>query len=232
MSKVKDSRVRVAVHVHTLYSPCAETKIEQIGDYCRQRGVNVLGITDHDTISGALAVKAAIGRHVRVIVGSEIKTRQGEIIGLFLKKEIEPGQGALETVEQIKEQGGLVYIPHPFDPFKIQRLKKAALMQVLDMVDMIEVYNAKVVFPVFYSVAANFAKRHNKVGAAGSDAHYLNAIGACLNEIDDFVSPEQFLENFKNVKLLITRSGPFRAWWVGIKNVLIQEGHVVRKYGR
>jgi hypothetical protein len=203
-----------------------------IGDYCRRRHIDAISITDHDSAAGALALKSIIGRDVKVIVGEEIKTRQGEIVGLFLKEEIEPGLEAVETVHRIKDQGGLVYIPHPFDPFKITRLKKSALMQVIDMVDIIEVFNAKVVFPVFYGVAANFAKRHGKLGAAGSDAHYLTAIDACLNKIKPFRGPEEFLKNFEDVELLIGRSAPFRAWWVGIKNILIGEGHGLKKYGR
>jgi hypothetical protein len=224
--------VNVALHIHTLYSACAETKLEQFGDYCRKKGVQAIGITDHDTTAGAIALKSVIGRDVRIIVGEEIKTRQGEIIGLFLNKEIEPGLEAKETVCRIKEQGGIVYIPHPFDPFKITRLKKRALMEVLDMVDIIEVFNAKVVLPVFYVLARNFASRHNKLGAAGSDAHYLPAVDACLNEIAPFSGPEEFLRNFQDARLIIGRSPFFRAWWVGIKNVLAAEGHFVKRYGR
>lgn len=222
----------MALHVHTLYSPCAETKLEQIGDYCRRRGVNMLGVTDHDTTAGALALKKVIGKGVKIIVGEEIKTRQGEIVGLFLNKEIQPNLDALDTVKQIKDQGGVVYIPHPFDPFKINRLKKSTLMEVLDYVDIIEVFNAKVVFPAFYVVASNFAKRHGKLGAAGSDAHYLTAIDSCLNQIEPFNTPEEFLKNFQDVNLMIGRTFPFRAWWVGIKNVLEGEGHVLKRYGR
>lgn len=232
MPEANGSRVNVALHVHTLYSACAETKLEEIGDYCRKRGVDALGVTDHDTTAGALALKAVIGKDVRIIMGEEIKSRQGEIIGLFLKHEIEPGLEARETAERIKEQGGIVYIPHPFDPFKINRLKKASLMEILDLVDIIEVFNAKVVFPVFYSVASRFAKRYGKLGAAGSDSHYLQSIDACLNQMNDFSNPQQFLENFKDARLMIGRSGPLRAWWVGIKNVLVGEGHVVKRYGR
>jgi len=218
--------------VHTLYSACAETRLEQIGDYCRAHGVDAIGVTDHDTTAGALALKSVIGKGVRVIVGEEIKTNQGEIIGLFLNEEIKPGLDPMETVLRIKEQGGIVYIPHPFDPFKINRLKRSALMQIIDHVDIIEVFNAKVVIPSFYVIARNFAKRHGKIGAVGSDAHYLPAINACLNQIDRFSTPEEFLNNFKDAKLVIGRSLPLRAWWVGVKNVLAGEGHVVKRFGR
>lgn len=230
MSEACLPEINVALHVHTIYSPCAETRLEEIGEYCRTRGVDVLGVTDHDTIAGALALKKMLG-DVRVIIGEEIRTRQGEIIGLFLNKEIEPNLDARETCKRIKDQGGLIYIPHPFDPFKIPRLRPSALMRVLDMVDMIEVFNAKTLFPVFSNIASRFTSVHGKIPAAGSDAHYLSAIDLCVNRMQDFSNPAEFLESFRNAQLQTHTCGPFRQWWVGIKNVLTSEGHRVRRYG-
>jgi len=226
-----DPKVNVALHVHTLYSACAETRVEEIGDYCRSRGIDVLAVTDHDTIAGALCLRAVVP-DLRIIVGEEIPTRQGEIIGLFLEHEIEPHLDALETCERIKAQGGLVCIPHPFDPFKIHRLRKHALMRVLDMVDIIEVFNAKSVFPVFNGVAVRFAERYGKAGAAGSDAHYLQAIDLCSNEMEDFTGPQEFLANLRKAKLVARRSSPLRTWYVGLKNILRGEGHEVKRFGR
>ncbi len=217
--------------MHTLYSACAETKLEDIEGYCRANDVDVVSITDHDSIASALELQR-ISPNLRVIVGSEIKSRQGEIVGLFLKSEIQPGLDALETCEQIKRQGGLVYIPHPFDPFKINRLKRKALMEVLDLVDIIEVYNAKLITPFYNITARRFADKYGKVGAAGSDAHYLSAIDVCVNEMDDFSTPEEFLCNLRNGRLVTRRSGVLRAWYVGLRNVLIGEGHHIKRYGR
>ncbi len=231
MSKAENPRVTVALHVHTLFSPCAETKLEQIPEYCREKGIDVIGITDHDSIAGALELKAKADG-LRVIVGEEILTAEGEIIGLFLHEEIKPGLSALGTCEQIKAQGGLVYIPHPFDPLKIRRLKKHALMQVLDYVDIIEVFNAKLNLPVFNSVAAKFAFDYGKAGAAGSDAHYLQAIDVCTNSMDDFSTPQEFLANLHFARLTTHRAYPMRTWWVGIKNALRGEGHHLKRYGR
>ncbi len=224
-------KVNVALHIHTLYSACAETRIEDIEGYCRRNNVDVVAITDHDTIAAALELKV-VSPDLRVIVGEEIKTRQGEIVGLFLEHEIEGGLDALETCQLIKQQGGLVYIPHPFDLLKINRLKKPALMQVLDMVDIIEVFNAKLVTPIYNIVADGFADQRGKVAAAGSDAHYLKAIAVCLNEIDDFSTPQEFLDNLRNGRLIAKRSGFLRAWYVGLKNVLRGEGHVIKRFGR
>lgn len=224
-------KINVALHIHTLYSACAETKIEQIEGYCRRNNVDVVAITDHDTIAGALELREK-SPNLRVIVGEEIKSRQGEIVGLFLEHEIEPGLDALETCRLIKEQGGLVYVPHPFDLLKINRLKKPALMRILDMVDIIEVFNAKLVTPIYNIVADGFADRQGKAAAAGSDAHYLKAISVCLNEMDDFSTPSEFLENLRNGRLIAERSGFLRAWYVGLKNIVRGEGHYVKRFGR
>lgn len=231
MPEVGSSRIRVALHVHTLYSACAETKLEQIGDYCREKAISVLGITDHDTIAGALALQK-VAADLRIIVGEEIHTRQGEITGLFLKEEIKPWLSARKTCELIKEQGGLVYIPHPFDPLKIRRLRKRALDDIIEFVDIIEVFNAKLNLPVFNVVAAKFAFDHGIAGAAGSDAHYLQAIDVCTNEMADFSTPEQFLTNLRTACLATQLSYPMRTWWIGIKNALRGEGHHLKRYGR
>lgn len=231
MSEGHRSRINVALHVHTLYSPCAETRLEDIEEYCKANGVDAISITDHDTIAGALQLKA-VSPNLRVIVGEEIKTAQGEIVGLFLQHEIAPGLDALETCDLIKQQGGLVYIPHPFDPFKINRLKRWKLMEVLDLVDIIEVYNAKLITPLYNMAARHFAEKHGKAGAAGSDAHYLKAIDVCVNEMEDFSTPQEFLENLRHGHLDTKRSGVLRAWYVGLRNVVAAEGHYVKRYGR
>ena len=220
-------RIRVALHVHTLYSACSETRLEEIPDYLREQGIDVLGVTDHDTIAGALALKAMFPE-LRLVVGEEIRTRNGEITGLFLKEEIEHGLSPVETCERIKAQSGLVYIPHPFDPFKFHRLRRHALYEVLPMVDIIEVFNGKANLPIFNSFAAAFARKHGKVGAVGSDAHYLYAIGLCTNEMADFQTPQEFLENLRHARLITEHTWPLRTWWVGIKNVLRGEGHKVK----
>lgn len=231
MSQADDSRVTVALHVHTLYSACAETKLEQIPDYCREKGIDIICITDHDTIAGAVALKEIAG-DLRVIVGEEIHTRQGEIVGLFLSEEIKPGLDALETCKLIKAQGGLVYLPHPFDPLKIRRLKKKALVKLLDYMDIIEVFNAKLNLPVFNVVAAKFAFDYGKAGAAGSDAHYLGAIDVCTNEMADFSTPEEFLTSVRTARLTTHSAYPMRTWWVGFKNALRGEGHHLKRFGR
>ena len=227
MPESDSPRIRVALHVHTLYSACAETKLEEIAGYCREQGIDVLGVTDHDTIAGALALKAA-APELRLIIGEEIRTANGEITGLFLSEEIPGGLSPVETCERIKAQGGLVYVPHPFDPFKFHRLRRHALYEALPIVDIIEVFNGKANLPIFNAFAAAFAKRHGKIGAVGSDAHYLETISLCTNEMEDFRTAQEFLESLRRARLVTEHQWPMRSWWVGIKNVLRGEGHKVK----
>jgi predicted metal-dependent phosphoesterase TrpH len=225
----ENKRVRVALHIHTLFSPCAETKLEDIESYCQSKRIDVIAITDHDTIGGAVALQATTS-NLRVIVGEEIRSEEGEIIGLFLKTEIEPGLSAVETCKRIKDQGGLVYIPHPFDIFKINRIRKRALAEILPMVDIIEVWNGKANLPIFNQFANQFAEEHQKVKAVGSDAHYLESIELCWNEMEDFADPQEFLKNLRQAHLATGHRYPLRTWWVGIKNILRGEGHVIKRF--
>lgn len=231
MSAACNTKINVALHLHTQISACSETRPEDISEYCISRGINVVGVTDHDTIAGAKILQS-LAKGIRVIIGSEIRTKQGEIIGLFLKNEIEHGLDARTTCEIIKEQGGIVYLPHPFDPFKIRRLKLKYIMQCLDLIDIVEVFNAKAAFPIFNKIGERFAAMNKKIAAVGSDSHYLESIDMCLNQIDDFNTPAEFLESMRNAEFIKKRSGSARGWWIGIKNVLIAEGHKVQRYSR
>ncbi len=229
MSEVNGSQVTLAIHIHTQYSACSDTRIDDIADYCRAKGVNVLGVTDHNTIAGALALKS-VANDLRIIIGEEISTRQGEIIGLFLNKEIEANLDALETCKRIKDQGGLVYIPHIIDPFKIHRMRLRTLMSILDSVDIIEIFNAKASMPVFNALSANFAEMYHKIRVAGSDAHYLQAIDLCVNKMRNFSTPQEFLASLSGAEIIAHRGGRLRAWWSGVKNVLCEEGHSVNRF--
>jgi hypothetical protein len=228
MFAIDGSIITAALHIHTEYSPCGVTRIDQIEKYCLDKEIDVVAITDHDTIAGALALEKIVSK-IRVIVGEEVTTREGEIVGLFLREPIKPRQSAKATCMQIKEQGGMVYVPHLFDPFKIHRLKTPSLLKVIDLVDIIEVFNAKTSLPMFNRMSVDFAKRHHKPGAAGSDAHYLESIDMCTMLMADFSTPQEFLANLADAELVAKRGGRARCWLGGVKNVLGQEGHKVRR---
>src|SRR5580693_442815 len=105
---------RFDLHLHTEYSPDCDTSLERIEAHCLAQGLTGLAVTDHNTLEGALRLRDRV-KSLQVIVGEEVSTRDGDVIGLFLREPIPPRLSALETMDAIHAQGGLVYLPHPFD---------------------------------------------------------------------------------------------------------------------
>jgi hypothetical protein len=179
------------LHMHTNHSHDCATDPEALLDHCIAQGLGAVAITDHNEVSGALEA-AALGKPITVIVGEEVKTSQGEVIGLFLRERIERGLTMDETIAAIQDQGGLVYMPHPFD--RMHTIPDpATLLRVLDSIDIFEVYNSRLLFDAFNDDAMRFAAKYNLIQAAGSDAHVLQGIGTALNQIPAFDGPEEFL---------------------------------------
>ena len=129
-----------------------------------------------------------------MIVGEELRTAAGEIIGLFLTERVPMGISHVDAAKAIRHQGGAVYIPHPFDPMR-RNLSEEALYELAeaDLIDAVEVLNAKTSLSSLNRRAAEFAAEFGIVGGAGSDAHVPDALGAAYVEIDDFDSPIEFL---------------------------------------
>ena len=159
----------------------------------RKRGLDALAITDHNRIEGAfeLARRAPFP----VIIGEEIRTSQGEIIGYFLKEFIPRGLTPEETIRRIREQGGLINIPHPFDSLRGSVIKRDALYRIGPTVDMIEVFNGRVIRKRENEMAVAYAKQIGKPAVAGSDAHIPYEIGRATIEISPFVDAQSFLSN-------------------------------------
>jgi glycosyltransferase involved in cell wall biosynthesis len=179
------------LHMHTSHSYDCATDPEALVDHCVAQGLGAIAVTDHNEVDGALEA-AALDRPITVIVGEEVKTSQGEVIGLFLKSRIEPGMSMGDTIAAIQEQGGLVYMPHPFD--RLHTIPDpATLLRHLDEIDILEVYNSRLLFDSFNDDALRFASKYNLIQAGGSDAHVLPGIGTALNRIPRFEGPEEFL---------------------------------------
>jgi Glycosyltransferase Family 4/PHP-associated len=186
-----DARILADLHMHTNHSHDCATPPADLLDHCIAEGLGAVAITDHNEISGALEA-ASLGRDITVIVGEEVKSSQGEVIGLFLHERIPPGMPMADTIDAITDQGGLVYMPHPFD--RLHTIPDAAtLLRVLDRIDIFEVYNARLLFEGMNEDALRFAAKYNLIQAAGSDAHVLPGIGTALNRIPPFSGPEEFL---------------------------------------
>jgi predicted metal-dependent phosphoesterase TrpH len=197
--------MKIDLHVHTTYSGDCLTPFEAIIEACRRRGLSV-AITDHNRIEGALAFREIAP--FPVIVGEEIDTLEGEIIGLFLEKGIPRGLTPEETIARIKEQGGLVYIPHPMDRVRRSVLRREALERITDQVDALEVFNARVTFPADNEEARRFAQEHGLPQGAGSDAHTPWEIGRAYVEMEPFNDPQEFLRHLAQGRVVGRLSNP------------------------
>jgi predicted metal-dependent phosphoesterase TrpH len=194
---VRDERppghVRVDLHVHTMWSGDSTTTPDELVEAVEQSGIDVLCITDHNAVAGAREVAGRLP--CDVVVGEELRTSQGELIGLFLTERVPMGTSPVEAARAIREQGGLVYVPHPFDPMR-RNLAEAALVELaeLGLVDAIEVLNAKTSLRSLNDRAAAFAVQYDLAAGAGSDAHVPGAIGAAYVEVEPFVDAASFLD--------------------------------------
>ncbi len=181
-------------HVHTYHSKDCAMAVEEILERASEVGLDVVAVTDHNEIAGGLEALALAERYgMRVIVGEEVKTSEGEVIGLFLTERIPPRLTFAQTIARIKEQGGIVYVPHPFD--RMHAVPGSTLLKAnLTDVDVIEVFNSRIAYPGFNERAVRFAERHRVPAAAGSDAHVLPGLGTALTGMGEFTGPDDFVE--------------------------------------
>jgi len=199
--------LKVDLHLHTHFSPDCDTPPQRLVARCLEVGLNCIAVTDHNTIRGALETRRIAP--FRVIVGQEVKTSQGEIIGLFLQEEIPPGLDPLETVERIKAQGGLVVLPHPCDPFRASVIQQGALEEVLPLADIIEVFNARNTLEAADRRARQLAEEYGLVMSAVSDAHTLQEVGHTYVEMPPFDgTPQAFKEALAQGRLVTRRTTP------------------------
>jgi predicted metal-dependent phosphoesterase TrpH/glycosyltransferase involved in cell wall biosynthesis len=195
--------IDVDLHMHTDHSYDCATPVEVLLAAARERGLGAVAVTEHNEISGALEA-AAKAEGIKVIVGEEVKTAsEGEVIGLFITEKIARGMTMAETVAEIKRQGGLVYMPHPFDRMHSVPDYKY-LLPVLDDVDLIEVFNPRIAIPEFNAEAVRFAAKYRIPAGAGSDAHVPQGLGSVRIRMHDFDGPEEFLESLRDAEVIRT----------------------------
>jgi hypothetical protein len=189
--------------MHTDHSHDCATPVEVLLASARAQGLGAIAVTDHNEISGALEAHAkAEQAGVKVIVGEEVKTAdEGEVIGLFIEEKIPRGLSLGETIGRIREQGGVVYVPHPFD-----RMHSVPdyehLLRVLDEVDAIEIFNSRVAIGAFNDEAARFAAKYRIPAGAGSDAHVPQGLGSARIRMRDFDGPDEFLQSLRDGEIL------------------------------
>jgi predicted metal-dependent phosphoesterase TrpH len=190
------------LHMHTEHSHDCSVSVADLLAQAEAVGLAAVAITDHNTFAGAReALELARGRSIRVIPGEEIKTTAGEVIGLFLREGIPRGLSMGDTIAAIREQGGVVYLPHPFD--RLHAIPDAQTLHAhLAEIDVFEVYNAKLLREAFNDEALRFARKYNLTMGAGSDAHVLQAVGTGAVRMRAFETPEEFLIAMRTAEIL------------------------------
>jgi predicted metal-dependent phosphoesterase TrpH len=201
-------------HCHSAYSSDSDMPLDKLVAAAEHRGLDCLALTDHNTMDGVKELQKIAS--FQIIPGEEIKTPYGEIIGLFLQEAIPGGLSPQETCRRIKEQGGLVVIPHPFDLTRPSHLGEPWLDSVLPFVDAIEARNARVIFPWHNTQARDFARRHSLPATAGSDAHMPIEVGQVRVEMPVFSGRDTFLTSLRQGRVIGNVSSPlvhcYTAW--------------------
>jgi predicted metal-dependent phosphoesterase TrpH len=189
--------------MHTAWSHDCSTDPAELVDHAEAEGLGAIAVTDHNVFGGALeTIDCAEGRDLIVIPGEEVKTDgQGEVIGLFLQQEIPRGLSFADTVAAIREQDGIVYIPHPFDRLHAIPDPKTLHRHLTD-IDVLEVYNARLLFEAFNDEALRFARKYDLTMGAGSDAHVLQGVGTGGLRMRSFNDPEEFLLSLRTAEVL------------------------------
>lgn len=213
--RLEPGNMKIDLHCHTEASADCSTPVVLFPARCRERGVRIQAITDHNEIWGAQKLQEIVeeekvkkaGFPLTIIVGEEVSTTHGEIIGLFLKEKIPAGMSPAETVTAIKEQGGLVSLPHGFDPLKRWRLQPMALETVADQIDVVETFNARISQPRWNQAAVDWSRLHGLPMSAGSDAHTVADIGSAWVEV-----PVQHIRTPQDLLAALQSGVPVGEW--------------------
>jgi predicted metal-dependent phosphoesterase TrpH len=226
-------RAFIDLHCHTNASFDSLSRPEAVVRAAAARGLTHLAITDHDRIDAALRVRDAAPPELTVIVGEEIKTADGDLVAVFLKDLIEPGMSATETIAAVREQGGLVGVPHPFDGMRgFGRKSGAQLESIAGLVDWVEVYNARVVGGSANEKAALFAREHGLPGIGASDSHTVLEVGVAYNIVrGDPGTPEGLLASLAQQPDYVSGRASFyvRLWTPVAKMIQSRKGNGRRR---
>jgi len=215
--------LKADLHIHTEYSMDCQTPLDKIIKRCQELGINCITIADHGTTEGALKMQEIAP--FKVIVAEEILTTEGEIMGMFLKETIPSGITPREAVKRIREQGGLVNIPHPFETIRGSALKDPVIDEIAGEIDIMEVLNSRSPFPANSNKARAFAEKHGIPGSAGSDAHSVYEIGNAYVRMPEFNDKDEFLKALAQGEIHGRRSGMFVhafSLWARVKAALLR----------
>ncbi len=191
-------------HSHTIFSKDSLTTPHQFLSACRKKSIERVVITDHNTIQGALRC-----RHLdpeRVIVGEEIMTQSGELLAIFVQEELPSGLPALEAIARLRQQNAFISVSHPFDQYRSGHWKLPELLEIAPLVDAIETFNARCIFPESNRQAQAFARQHNLPGTVGSDAHAPFELGRACLRMPRFEDRQELLEALRQAQPILKLS--------------------------
>jgi predicted metal-dependent phosphoesterase TrpH len=197
-TNLKPGLIRVDLHVHSSASFDSKSDPELVAERSWRLGLEPVFLTDHDTTVAAVRLQVLSRR--RIVVGEEITTTDGELIGLFLQRRIRAGLTARQTALEIKEQAGLVYLEHPYDQFR-RHLSEEAIEDLADLIDIVEVFNARSDDKTNRR-AEELCEILGAAPGAGSDAHTLRELGSVYVEMENFDSAEDFLANLRRARIV------------------------------
>lgn len=198
--------LKVELHCHTHHSKDCILLTEQLLDACIRKGIDRVAITDHNNIEGAF--EAATLDPDRVIIGEEIMTTEGELLGYFMKEYVPPDLTPEETISRLRAQGAFISVAHPFDTMRPGSWKKEALLEILGLVDAIEVFNARTWSAAANNLAAELASSEGLLGTVGSDAHATCELGRAVMIIHDLHDAESMRRSLSNAQIRARRSTP------------------------
>ena len=211
--------IKVDLHVHTFHSMDASTTFEELLTRCREVGLGAIAIADHGTVEGALEFQKLAP--FPVIVAEEVLTPYGEIMGMFLTETIPSGSSVEETIAAIRKQGGLVCIPHPFDPLRSSALNGKVVEALAEkgQIDVLEVFNARIVLKSAIRRAEKFALKYHLLQSAGSDAHGPGELGNAYLEMPSFRTKEEFLAALAKAEIHGRRNNPLKRLGSGVRKL-------------
>lgn len=223
-----ETRWNVELHSHTYYSMDCLTRFEEIMHVCKQRGVDKIAITDHNTAEGALAFHQIAPE--LVIPGEEIFTTKGELLAYFVTETVPPKLTPMETIKRLRDQGAVISVSHPFDKYRKGAWRQEDLDEIIEHVDAIEIFNARCLSLTENQLAQDYAKKNNLRGTVGSDAHTLMEYGQSTLQMTPFVNADEFRVALQtaetNMKLspFFVHFGSTFAKWTRKANLTTQPG--------
>jgi hypothetical protein len=194
--------LRVDLHLHSNFSHDGSSSLQQLIERARECRLDRIALTDHNTIEGALQLVRMAPE--LAIAGEEAKTREGEVIGLFITGRVPPYLVPEDAMDLIHDMGGLVYMPHPLDRHR-SNFRPERMIELAERIDIIETYNPWCDASANHA-AAQLADELGKVAATGSDSHSADELGRSWMEMEDYSGTQDFLDKLRFARHVVTAS--------------------------